>query len=286
MEHQLFLSILAVLNTLDQRSSPFWEFSDHDIVTVFYWAVLHDRPVSWAVQARNWPLHRRSRPLPSNTTMSRRLRTRSVQALLSALERRVAAPPSPGFYWIIDGKPLPIGGASHDPHAGYGRAVGGKAWGYKIHAILDFQGKIAAWRLTPMNTDERTMAARMLRTADIHGYIVGDRNYDSNPLHAICGARGDLQLVTRRRNAGTKGLGNHKQEPGRLRSVALTEDPFPEFAESLLHDRGAIERAFGNWTSAGGGLGPLPAWVRSYPRVHRWVQAKLTIHHLRKEPKT
>jgi hypothetical protein len=39
-----------------------------------------------------------------------------------------------------------------------------------------------------------------------------------------------------------------------------------------------IEQSFGNLTSFGGGLGPLPAWVRRPHRVVVWVAAKLLIN--------
>jgi hypothetical protein len=131
-----------------------------------------------------------------------------------------------------------------DRQAGYGRAANCKAKGYKIHALVAPDGALAAWRVAPMNTDERVMAARMLRTAPIQGYVMGDKNYDSNKLHQICDARGDLQLVTPRRNGGKHGIGHHKHAVGR------------------------------HW---GGGLTHLPPWVRTHRRVHRWVQAKLVL---------
>jgi hypothetical protein len=279
MEHQLWKLIVQLLAALDQRHSSFWKFTDRDIVAVYYWSILHDRPVSWSLEARNWPPHLCRRPLPSNTTMSRRLSSRSVRALLNALEQRVLKPAEGGVFWIIDGKPLPIGGASKDRQAGYGRAAGGMAKGYKLHAVLNSQGEIATWRVAPMNKDERTMACRMLPRAGIRGYVIADANYDSNRLHAVCDRVQNLQLVTPRRTGA--GLGHHRHAPGRLRSVALTESPFPAFANNLLDGRDSIERSFGQLTSWGGGLGPLPAWVRTHRRVARWVQAKLIVHRIR-----
>src|SRR5690242_7848308 len=110
--------------------------------------------------------------------MSRRLRRPPVRALLAALEERVVRPTAPGLYWMVDGKPLPVGGCSKDRQAGYGRAAGGKAKGYKVHAIVGGGGAVAAWRLAPMNKDERVMAARLLRGRPaIQGYLVADSNY-------------------------------------------------------------------------------------------------------------
>src|SRR4051795_7462778 len=113
MEHQLWQSIIDVLTTLHKAPKrTTCDFSDEDIVRVHYWAVLHDRPIRWACQPGHWPIWRRRQPLPSPATMSRRLRSASVRRLLQALEERVCAPQAPGLYWMIDGKPLPIGGCS------------------------------------------------------------------------------------------------------------------------------------------------------------------------------
>lgn len=49
----------------------------------------------------------------------------------------------------------------------------------------------------------------------------------------------------------------------------------------MLKDRGGIERNFSTLTCGGGGLGPLPAWVRSLARVRRWVGAKIALYHAR-----
>src|SRR5262245_15071373 len=199
MEHQLYRAIVALLATLDQKPrSSRCTYSDRRIVEVYYWAVIHDRPVSWACQRANWPLHLRRQPLPSDSRMSRRLRSPAVIALLAALERRVTAPKGPGLFWVIDGKPLVIGGCSKGRQAGYGRAAAGKAKGYKLHALVGAGGS-AAWRVAPLNQDERVMAVRLLRSASIQGYLVADANYDSNPLHALCDRLGELQLITRRR---------------------------------------------------------------------------------------
>jgi hypothetical protein len=45
--------------------------------------------------------------------------------------------------------------------------------------------------------------------------------------------------------------------------------------------RSDIERRLGNLCCFGGGLAPLPAWVRTPHRVARWVAAKLIINGLR-----
>ena len=74
------------------------------------------------------------------------------------------------------------------------------------------------------------------------------------------------------------GKGHHYQSPYRLRSIALAETDFGRTVYAL---RARIERAFGNAGSFGGGLAPLPAWVRGWYRVHSWVAAKLLINGVR-----
>jgi hypothetical protein len=288
MEHQLFKAIVAVLAALDKRRTPArFDFTDEDVVKIYYWSVICDRPTSWACRKESWPLHLRRRPLPSPATMSRRLRSPSVRALLDALQRRVTAPRTPGLLWMIDGKPLPIGGCSKDRQAGYGRAAGGKAKGYKLHALVGSDGSLAAWRVAPMNTDERVMARRLLAAAppEVVGYVAADANYDSNKLHQACDDRGELQLVTPRRYGPGNGTGHRQQAAGRLRSIALTEGPFAAFARRLLADRAEIERQFGNLVNWGGGLTCLPAWVRTHRRVRLWVQAKLVLARLKRHPR-
>jgi hypothetical protein len=285
MEHQLWKSIVGLLASFGKpRKRRATAFTDHDIVAVYYWAVIHDRPTAWACRPAHWPIHLRGRALPCPGTMSRRLRTAAAVALLDVLERRVTAPQGPGLFWMIDGKPLPIGGCSKDRQAGYGKAAGGKAKGYKLHALVGSDGSLGGWRVAPMNKDERVMAERLIRAAppEVVGYVLGDANFDSNPLHEVCDARGNLQLVTRRRYGPGKGTGHRKQTAGRLRSMALTESPFPAFAEQLLLDRAEIERRFGQTVNWGGGLTCLPAWVRTHRRVRRWVQAKLVLTALRR----
>jgi hypothetical protein len=283
VEGQLWKAIVMVLAQLGKRRKRGNEdFSDEDIVKVFYWAVINDRPISWACQRINWPPHLWRQKLPSDTTMSRRLRTPSVLALLDALQQHVTKPMPGNLYWMVDGKPLVIGGCSGDRQAGYGRAAGKMAKGYKLHALVAADGSLAAWRTAPMNKDERVMAKRLLQASEIQGYIVADANYDSNQLHKICDAQGNRQLLTPRRYGPGRKPGHRAQSPGRLRSIALLENPEPRFGLRLLKERVAIERCFANITTWGGGLTHLPPWVRTHRRVRRWVQAKLTLTALRR----
>src|SRR2546421_5439750 len=184
MEHQLWKAIVGVLRALDNPRTPArFDFSGREIVAVFYWSVVCDRPTSWACRPRHWPIHLRQRPLPSPATMSRRLRSPSVIALLQALERRVVAPKEPGLFWMIDGKPLPIGGCSKDRQAGYGKAAGCKAKGYKLHALVGSDGTLAQWRGAPMNKDGRVLAGGRVKGAPPGGgrFRRAATHYDPQP---------------------------------------------------------------------------------------------------------
>lgn len=284
MEYQLWKAIVTLFRSID--NSPFdpnLTFTSEVIVKVWFWAVIHDRPVSWACERRNWPIWARRCELPSSSTMCRRLRTKTIRNLISSLEARITQDQADGnIVWMIDGKPLPISGCTKDRQAGYGRAAGTKAKGYKLHAIVGSDGQLAAWKVAPMNKDERVMARRMLKTMSAKGYVLADSNYDSNKLHAICDERENLQLICTRRYGKGAALGNRKQAIGRLRSKDILEDPFNEFGNQLLEQREEIERFFGNLTNWGGGLAQLPSWVRNHGRVERWVQAKLIINYVKR----
>ena len=284
MERELLKMIVALLTEIVERGgSRRFTYDDAAIVRVYYWSVLCDRSIRWACDRRNWPIWERRRPLPSQSTMSIRLRSPSVRALLDELERRVVRSAEPGgWVWFIDGKPLVIGGCSKDRQAGYGRAASGQAKGYKLHAVVGMQGVPVAWRIAPMNKDERVMAARLLRDAAVQGYVLGDGHYDSNPLHDVCLARGDLQLVTPPRYRRRQGLGHHRHSPARLRSLALWDDPVSPCGRELLQERVRIERYYGQLTGFGGGLTHLPPFVRTHRRVRRWVQAKIVIQLIRR----
>lgn len=286
MEHQLWKKIVSLLR-LAGKSKAAWrlKYDDVQVVKTWFWAVLHDRPVSWACCAENWPAGKRQRRLPSGPTMSRRLRSESVKSLLKWLEQQVLAPRQRELLWLIDGKPLTISGCSKDRQAGFGRAAGHKAKGYKLHALVAVCGAVAGWRVAPMNVDERVMAERLLRTADIQCYVVADSNYDSNRLHAVCDRRGNLQFVARRRYGPKKGFGHRKQTPGRQRSTQLLENPQNQFGLELLCLREQIERFYARLTNWGGGLTHLPPWIRTHRRVERWVQAKLILTGLRQRIK-
>jgi hypothetical protein len=287
MERQLWKRIVKLIEDIYKVCGKRgFSYSDAVILKTWFWAVLHDRPVAWACDESNWPIWERSWQKPSAPTMSRRLRTMAVQCLLQQLEKLVLdSDLSENLIWSVDGKPLPVSNHSQDRQARYGRAVGGKSRGYKIHAIVGQNGAIAHWRLAPMNKDERVMAGRMLKETKIRGYLLADSNYDSNKLHQVCDDLGSLQLVSPRRYGPGRGFGHRKQTAGRLRSVEILEHHSADFGRDLFKLRKSIERYFGNLTNWSASLTHLPPWVRTYRRVKRWVQAKIIANAIKRKPK-
>jgi hypothetical protein len=255
-------------------------FADRVIVLVLLFAAFNHKPISWAVERRNWPLWtQRLLPLlPSSTTMSRRLRRGSIRTFLDLLLANAQGWARPMLVRAIDGTALEIRNHSKDRQAGYGFGGGRKSKGYKVHLLLESSGAIVDWRITPMNTNEKKIAQRMLLRADEMAYLVADGEYDSNPLHRIVTSKGG-QLVAPRRKT-TKALGHIRHAPGRLRALEMLEGPSP-FGKELLASRAIIERFFGNADSHSEALGDLPAWVRTHKRVRTWVHAKLIINAVR-----
>ena len=133
------------------------------LILTMLWAALHDRPVSWACQPAHWSTTRlRPAKLPSPATMSRRVDGVAVGLLWRAIEERLRALSAtrPALAAFLDGKPLPVGGATKDPEARYGRAAGAMAKGYKLHTLWSGRPLPEAWEVTPLNTVRRPWTGR------------------------------------------------------------------------------------------------------------------------------
>lgn len=285
MERNTFGLLVASVDAIaESRHRPARaSYRDRDIVLVYFWAVLHDRPTCWACRRQSWPFHDRMRPLPSGSTVSRRLRTASVQALIQTLETRTLRPKADqSGVCFIDAKPLVIGGNSGDRSAGFGRSAGAMAKGYKLHLLLESSGQTLAWEVLPMNKDERPTAVELIARMPCGkgGIIVGDGNYDASRVYEAAAARG-YQLVANPRRGASAGRGHRRQNPHRLRGIALAR-----LHPALLRGRSAIERHFGSMGNRPGGLCPLPNWVRRLDRVRRWVGAKLILDALQRQMRT
>jgi DDE family transposase len=245
------------------------------LVAVMLWAALHDRPASWACERRHWSTTTlKPWRLPSPSTLSRRLDGVAVGLFWAALERRVREQGRPALVAFVDGKPLPIGGCGKDPDARFGRGAGCVAKGYKLHAVWSTRAVPEAWEVTPMNANEKAVAERLADQLGYGGYLLADGNFDASYVYDAAMARG-YQLVTPLPAGENPGCGKHYQSPHRLRSIAIMRS---DFGKALYRARTAIERSYGHATCFGGGLAPLPAWVRGLARVRTWVWAKLLIN--------
>ena len=102
------------------------------------------------------------------------------------------------------------------------------------------------------------------------GIVLADGNYDSGRLYDGVDACGGQLLTPLPKNAG---YGHGPQSPSRWEAVRAWEG----VAGYVYRDRIAVERYFAHQSAFGGGLAPLPPWVRTLPRVRRWIGAKLII---------
>jgi hypothetical protein len=271
MERELWKRVYQMVNDIANGSSiKRAAFDDARIVLVYLWAVLHDRPVSWACQKSNWPIYDWRKQLPTSSTMSRRMRTTGLQSLLRAVEHSFTSNMPTNLCRWIDAKPLPIGASSGDKQAGYGYAAGTKAKGYKLYAIADSYKGFISWCVHPMQCNETRIALELIPNLDHPGYLVGDSAYDSNNIYDLAATK-EIQLIANKRKRGA-GLGHYKHSKHRLRAKELLTR---SFGTDLLEKRDQIERMFGQLTTFACGLKPLPNWVRTKFRVENWVRAKM-----------
>jgi hypothetical protein len=271
MEDELWRELYRIVQRLAKgRRRVRCQYGAADVLLVYLFGVLRDRSTHWACQRRHWPIWLRRRLIPSPATMSRRLREADVQALFIELEQTVRSQASPSLCRWIDGKPLPIGAASQDREAGFGRAAGTMAKGYKLHAIAEESQGLVAWTIRPMNVNESKAAEDLIPQLQDGQYLVGDNAFDNNKLYEAAAQRA-VQLIAPRRR-GLKGMGHIRQSPHRLKSIELLDQPL---GQELLRSRRGIERLFGQLTTMPCGLSPLPNWVRGLHRVTNWVRGKI-----------
>lgn len=240
------------------------------IAAVLLWAALHDRPVSWACDKRNWRTTRlKPGRLPSEATVSRRAQKTAFALFLNALTNELKGTGPPAWELVVDGKPLPVGKCSKDRDAKSNQH--GK--GYKLHAIWGQKCLPEAWEVTAARENEGAVAVRLLTQVRGKGFVYADGSYEDNRVYDAAGQSGYLLLA----HPGTQATGGGHGYQSQYRLLALSF-----FATGLGWDlyrhRTSIERRFGNAGSFGGGLGPLPNWVRRLGRVTRWVCCKLLIN--------
>jgi hypothetical protein len=274
MERELWVLLYAIATKLDKPWGR-WKYSTAEIVMVYFWCVLNDRPMCWGVDKNNWPEDLCPDRLPPQSTLSRRMRRSDAQQLMTEMEQTWLGIVGVNqcLIRVIDGQPLGVSGVSKDRDAGYGRGAGGKQKGYKLHAVWGSGPLPLAWGLAAINHSEKTMARELIAALPGEGYLLGDAEFDANYLYDLAHAAGHQLIAPKRQKQ--HGLGHRRQSPYRLRSIELMKR---KFGKAMYRFRRQIERDFGNLVSFGGGLTCLPPWVRRFPRVRNWVHAKLLVN--------
>ena len=265
---------LRRVNRKIPRQGRACQYPDTLIVAMYLWAVFHDRPLCWAVDRSNYSSVFRPRRLPSRSQFGRRIRSARCQALLNTLNRELARVDDVPNIFLMDSRPLRVGPYSGDPDVRKGYTKDGFVKGYKMHALAARQGQIVAWRLTPLNRNDKPVAWELIEEARPQGLVLADGAYDSGALYEHVSKHRAQLLTPLPANAGG---GHRPQSAARMAAARMWIDG----AEDLYRERLGIERIFSQQSSFGGGLAPLPAWVRRWPRVWRWIAAKLILYHAR-----
>ena len=260
-------------------------FPDALIVAMYFWAVKHDRAMMWACDRANYHGLFRPRRLPSVSQFHRRVKSPRVQLILQRLHGELAGVDAPTATLVVDGKSLPINPVTRDPDARWGHTFGRQQLGigYKLHAYVTEDQRILCWCVRPLNEYEATIATLMLDylpPASPRTLILADANYDTHDFYKAVSRHGAKLLTGLRREPAKHPVTLRQMGKDRREALNQYEQKAPLVRMAMRH-RPVVERTFANATNYGGGLGPLPAFVRRLPRVRRWVGAKITLYHAR-----
>lgn len=282
MDREIWRRLLAAVRSADRRvprrgRRP--RYSDQQIVKMLLWTIWHDRPLCWACDRSHYSTRYRPMQLPSVSQFCRRVRTERVTAMLRGVHSYLARGTEPAELSFLDGKPLPVSNYSGDPDARDGYAAGGMRCGYKLHAWATDDGRIPLFIVRPLNEAEPKVARQLVPQIPPGHMVLADGNYDSALLYQALAER-DSQLLTPLKGRARSAEHLQRMPAARRRAIDLW-DQQPERCQAIGRRRVAIERIFSALSCFGGGLAPLPHWVRRLPRVERWVTAKLAIYHAR-----
>src|SRR5688572_9615804 len=115
------------------------------VAFIYFFApwVLSGRSPKWACDRQSWPPWCRAvlpQPLISYAQHNRRLKTDALRELVARLNEELRDRLPRGAAKVVDGKPLVVGGYSHDRDAAWGKVPDGWANGYKLHVVIDAAG--------------------------------------------------------------------------------------------------------------------------------------------------
>lgn len=251
------------------------QYSDALIVAIYLWSVAHDRPLCWACERSNYASCFRPRRLPSVSQFCRRIKSDRCQAILQRVHDILSQCESTTSVSFMDGRALTVGPHTKDREATRGWARGQFGRGYRLHAWASEDGRIPLWSVTSLNVSEKTVAKVLVNHGIVGRFVLADAGYDSSAVYDAFMNRGVCLLTKmQQKNAGK---GHRRQSPARLAAAHAWRG----IAGYVHEERDQIERYFGQHAVTGGGLGPLPGWVRTLERVRRWVGAKLILYHAR-----
>jgi hypothetical protein len=283
MDEQVWRRMTPVLQRIVRKMgrAPRMRFSDFLIVSMYLWSVLYGRPMCWACDKSHYNTLFRPRRLPSVSQLSRRIRSARCQRILQELHEQIAGQATQVSF--IDAKPLIVSPVSADPQAARGHISGGFAKGYKLHALATQDRRIPRWSVMPLNQGESPVACAMMRGAPrfpAQSLVLADSSYDGRELYDVLAGK-DASLIAQLRGIGTHPVTVRQAGPIRREAIACWQQ-VPGLTRYVYKERfSGMEGTFGNLTSYGGGLGPLPAWVRGLERVRRWVGAKIILYNAR-----
>lgn len=304
MDRDIWTIIMAAVHKASRRvrepgREPTWP--TWLIVAMDLWRTMHGQSLSWACDRAHYndlfrPRRRTEdgRCLPSVSRFSRRVKSAAAQAVLQRVDDELSGRGiSLATLRYVDGKPLVVSPVSKDPDAARGHVTGGYAKGYKLHAFVGDDRRIACWSVMPLNVAEQSVAMAMLpRLAPPTpaagtgggGLMLGDGNYDSAPFHkGLATATGEL-LLTPLKGQGQVGPAGHhpvtlrQMGPQRRDAVDAWRD-HPDLARYVLKARNNVEGVFSVLTVACALT--LPPCVRRLERVRRWVGCKIILYHAR-----
>ena len=284
MDRTTWKAVLVIVKQESRKLKrlPKTTYADWLIVAMLLWHTAHDRPKYWACDRANYRPWFRPRNLPSNSQFARRIKSKRCLDILQAVHLKTAQIDQPTSLSYLDGKPLVVGAASKDLDAKSGHVMGGFAKGYKLHIWATQDRRIPLFSVQSLNRGEQPVAEAMIAHMPLlsdQSLVLADSNYDATKLyHALAQRNGALLVKPRGFAKHPKTL--EQSGPYRREALALWTTLAP-VARMVYKERIHVEGVLSNLTCYAGGLGPLPAWVRTISRVRQWVGAKIILYHVR-----
>jgi hypothetical protein len=285
MDREIWCAVLNSIKAATRRVKPTVRspiFGDWLIVAMYVWACWQDRPQCWACEREHYGRLFRPRKLPSISQFNRRVRTESVQLILQRVHNDLAKVGLIMPVNFVDGKALLVSPVSRDPDARRGHVSGGIGKGYKLHAFVTEDKRITVWSMTALNVHETHVTEAMcpyLPQQLDDSLVLGDGNYDAADLHKRVEQTG-ARLVIPLRGMAEHPVTLRQMGSARREHLEVTAE-HQALIDYVLNWRTEIERVFSTLSCHGGGMGPLPSWVRRLERVRRWVGCKIALYHAR-----